>query len=175
MAFGFAKGIGPIARRIRPAYLGWVLFSRSGRPRDGSACAGRDRSSVYQTNPSFPLESGCRLAEVAYCSARSREARWGRWHAFEQPDQVNQRRRDHDDQGHQGEQVRLSPDSTRCGWQGRQPLWTSGGGPPSESLLLRAQARKADLLPATLERITYRGIYQDYRLRLDDGQGFQRH
>jgi ABC-type Fe3+/spermidine/putrescine transport system ATPase subunit len=40
-----------------------------------------------------------------------------------------------------------------------------------ESLLLGAQARKADLvLPAQLERITYRGVYRDYRLRLDDGQ-----
>jgi ABC-type Fe3+/spermidine/putrescine transport system ATPase subunit len=40
-----------------------------------------------------------------------------------------------------------------------------------ESLLLGAQARKADLvLPARLERITYRGVYRDYRLRLDDGQ-----
>jgi spermidine/putrescine transport system ATP-binding protein len=40
-----------------------------------------------------------------------------------------------------------------------------------ESLLLGAQARNADLvLPARLERITYRGVYQDYRLRLDDGQ-----
>ena len=40
-----------------------------------------------------------------------------------------------------------------------------------ESLLLGAQTRKADLvLPARLERITYRGVYRDYRLRLDDGQ-----
>jgi ABC-type Fe3+/spermidine/putrescine transport system ATPase subunit len=42
-----------------------------------------------------------------------------------------------------------------------------------ESLLLGAQARKADLvLPARLDRITYRGVYRDYRLRLDDGQEF---
>ena len=40
-----------------------------------------------------------------------------------------------------------------------------------ESLLLGAQAQGADLvLPARLERITYRGAYHDYRLRLDDGQ-----
>ena len=26
------------------------------------------------------------------------------------------------------------------------------------------------MLPAVLERITYRGVYRDYRLRLDDGQ-----
>ena len=40
-----------------------------------------------------------------------------------------------------------------------------------ESLLLGEQARSAELvLPAVLERITYRGVYQDYRLRLDDGQ-----
>jgi ABC-type Fe3+/spermidine/putrescine transport system ATPase subunit len=40
-----------------------------------------------------------------------------------------------------------------------------------ESLLLGAQAQGADLvLPARLDRITYRGAYHDYRLRLDDGQ-----
>jgi ABC-type Fe3+/spermidine/putrescine transport system ATPase subunit len=40
-----------------------------------------------------------------------------------------------------------------------------------ESLLLDDQARGADLvLPARLEKITYRGVYRDYRLRLDDGQ-----
>ena len=40
-----------------------------------------------------------------------------------------------------------------------------------ESLLLGEQARGAELvLPAVLERITYRGVYQDYRLLLDDGQ-----
>ena len=40
-----------------------------------------------------------------------------------------------------------------------------------ESLLLGEQARGAELvLPAVLERITYRGVYRDYRLRLDDGQ-----
>ena len=40
-----------------------------------------------------------------------------------------------------------------------------------ESLLLGEQALGAELvLPAVLERITYRGVYQDYRLRLDDGQ-----
>jgi hypothetical protein len=26
------------------------------------------------------------------------------------------------------------------------------------------------VLPAVLERIAYRGVYRDYRLRLDDGQ-----
>jgi ABC-type Fe3+/spermidine/putrescine transport system ATPase subunit len=41
-----------------------------------------------------------------------------------------------------------------------------------ESLLLGEQARNADpVLPAVLETITYRGVYHDYRLRLDDGQG----
>jgi hypothetical protein len=40
-----------------------------------------------------------------------------------------------------------------------------------EGLLLGAQARSADVtLPAALDRITYRGVYRDYRLRLDDGQ-----
>jgi ABC-type Fe3+/spermidine/putrescine transport system ATPase subunit len=40
-----------------------------------------------------------------------------------------------------------------------------------ESLLLGEQARSADLvLPAVLEKITYRGVYRDYRLRLEDGQ-----
>jgi ABC-type Fe3+/spermidine/putrescine transport system ATPase subunit len=40
-----------------------------------------------------------------------------------------------------------------------------------ESLLLGDQVKGADLvLPARLEKITYRGIYRDYRLRLDDGQ-----
>ena len=40
-----------------------------------------------------------------------------------------------------------------------------------ESLLLGEQAQGADLvLPARLEKITYRGVYRDYRLRLDDGQ-----
>ena len=40
-----------------------------------------------------------------------------------------------------------------------------------ESLLLGEQAKGADLvLPARLEKITYRGVYRDYRLRLDDGQ-----
>jgi ABC-type Fe3+/spermidine/putrescine transport system ATPase subunit len=40
-----------------------------------------------------------------------------------------------------------------------------------ESLLLGEQARGADLvLPARLDRITYRGVYHDYRLRLADGQ-----
>lgn len=40
-----------------------------------------------------------------------------------------------------------------------------------ESLLLGEEAKEANLvLPARLERITYRGVYRDYRLRLDDGQ-----
>jgi ABC-type Fe3+/spermidine/putrescine transport system ATPase subunit len=40
-----------------------------------------------------------------------------------------------------------------------------------EGLLLGDEAKKADLvLPARLEKITYRGVYRDYRLRLDDGQ-----
>jgi ABC-type Fe3+/spermidine/putrescine transport system ATPase subunit len=40
-----------------------------------------------------------------------------------------------------------------------------------ESLQLGEQSRGADLvLPAVLERIAYRGVYRDYRLRLDDGQ-----
>jgi ABC-type Fe3+/spermidine/putrescine transport system ATPase subunit len=40
-----------------------------------------------------------------------------------------------------------------------------------ESLLLGEQAERADLvLPAVLDKITYRGVYRDYRLRLDDGQ-----
>jgi ABC-type Fe3+/spermidine/putrescine transport system ATPase subunit len=40
-----------------------------------------------------------------------------------------------------------------------------------ESLLLGEAAGEADLLlSARLEKITYRGVYRDYRLRLDDGQ-----
>jgi ABC-type Fe3+/spermidine/putrescine transport system ATPase subunit len=40
-----------------------------------------------------------------------------------------------------------------------------------ESVLLGDAATDADLvLPATLQKITYRGVYRDYRLRLDDGQ-----
>jgi ABC-type Fe3+/spermidine/putrescine transport system ATPase subunit len=40
-----------------------------------------------------------------------------------------------------------------------------------ESLLLADQVKGADfVLPARLEKITYRGIYRDYRLRLNDGQ-----
>jgi ABC-type Fe3+/spermidine/putrescine transport system ATPase subunit len=40
-----------------------------------------------------------------------------------------------------------------------------------EGLLLDEQVQGADfVLPARLEKITYRGIYRDYRLRLDDGQ-----
>jgi ABC-type Fe3+/spermidine/putrescine transport system ATPase subunit len=40
-----------------------------------------------------------------------------------------------------------------------------------EGLLLADQVKGADfVLPARLEKITYRGIYRDYRLRLDDGQ-----
>jgi ABC-type Fe3+/spermidine/putrescine transport system ATPase subunit len=51
-----------------------------------------------------------------------------------------------------------------------------GAGPKAvavrgESLLLGNQAKESDLvLPARLEKITYRGVYRDYRLRLDDGQ-----
>jgi ABC-type Fe3+/spermidine/putrescine transport system ATPase subunit len=40
-----------------------------------------------------------------------------------------------------------------------------------ESLLLGDHARAAELvLPARLQTITYRGVYHDYRLRLEDGQ-----
>ena len=40
-----------------------------------------------------------------------------------------------------------------------------------ESLLLGDHAREAELvLPARLQTITYRGVYHDYRLRLEDGQ-----
>ncbi len=40
-----------------------------------------------------------------------------------------------------------------------------------ESLLLAARIADAELvLPAVLEKITYRGVYRDYRLRLEDGQ-----
>jgi ABC-type Fe3+/spermidine/putrescine transport system ATPase subunit len=41
----------------------------------------------------------------------------------------------------------------------------------SEVLLLGEDAAHADVvLPARLEKITYRGVYLDYRLRLEDGQ-----
>jgi ABC-type Fe3+/spermidine/putrescine transport system ATPase subunit len=41
----------------------------------------------------------------------------------------------------------------------------------SEMILLGQEVALADLvLPARLDRITYRGVYRDYRLRLDDGQ-----
>jgi ABC-type Fe3+/spermidine/putrescine transport system ATPase subunit len=40
-----------------------------------------------------------------------------------------------------------------------------------ESILLGEEARRADLvLPARLLKITYRGVYRDYRLCLEDGQ-----
>ena len=40
-----------------------------------------------------------------------------------------------------------------------------------ESILLGGHAREADLvLPARLQKITYRGVYHDYRLRLEDCQ-----
>ena len=40
-----------------------------------------------------------------------------------------------------------------------------------ESIVLGGPAQEADLvLPARLEKITYRGVYRDYRLRLEDGQ-----
>jgi ABC-type Fe3+/spermidine/putrescine transport system ATPase subunit len=40
-----------------------------------------------------------------------------------------------------------------------------------ESLLLGEQTRGGDLvLPAVLDKIIYRGVYRDFRLRLDDGQ-----
>jgi ABC-type Fe3+/spermidine/putrescine transport system ATPase subunit len=40
-----------------------------------------------------------------------------------------------------------------------------------ESILLGEEARRADLvLPAQLLKITYRGVYRDYRLCLEDGQ-----
>jgi ABC-type Fe3+/spermidine/putrescine transport system ATPase subunit len=42
-----------------------------------------------------------------------------------------------------------------------------------ESLRLGDHASAADLvLPAKLQKITYRGLYYDYRLRLEDGQEF---
>jgi ABC-type Fe3+/spermidine/putrescine transport system ATPase subunit len=48
---------------------------------------------------------------------------------------------------------------------------TQGVAVRGESVLLGEQAQGADLvLPAVLDRITYRGVYHDYRLRLDDGQ-----
>ena len=40
-----------------------------------------------------------------------------------------------------------------------------------ESLVLGDPAKAADLVvPARLQKITYRGVYRDYRLRLEDGQ-----
>jgi ABC-type Fe3+/spermidine/putrescine transport system ATPase subunit len=40
-----------------------------------------------------------------------------------------------------------------------------------ESLVLGEPAKDADLVvPARLQKITYRGVYRDYRLRLEDGQ-----
>jgi ABC-type Fe3+/spermidine/putrescine transport system ATPase subunit len=59
-------------------------------------------------------------------------------------------------------------------------LHLGGGDPPvgpravalrGESIVLGRPAQEADLvLPARLEKITYRGVYRDYRLRLEDGQ-----
>jgi ABC-type Fe3+/spermidine/putrescine transport system ATPase subunit len=59
-------------------------------------------------------------------------------------------------------------------------LHLGGDGPPAgsravalrgESILLGKAAKAADLvLPARLLKITYRGVYRDYRLRLEDGQ-----
>jgi ABC-type Fe3+/spermidine/putrescine transport system ATPase subunit len=52
------------------------------------------------------------------------------------------------------------------GRSGPQPVGVRG-----EAVLLGMQAASADLvLPARLESITYRGVYRDYRLRLEDGQ-----
>ena len=52
------------------------------------------------------------------------------------------------------------------GRAGRQGVAVRG-----ESLLLGEPAQGADLvLPAVLDRITYRGVYRDYRVRLDDGE-----
>jgi ABC-type Fe3+/spermidine/putrescine transport system ATPase subunit len=40
-----------------------------------------------------------------------------------------------------------------------------------ESLVLGEPAKAADIVvPARLQKITYRGVYHDYRLRLEDGQ-----
>ena len=50
--------------------------------------------------------------------------------------------------------------------QGPQPVAVR-----SEVLLLGPEAEAADLiLPARLENVTYRGVYRDYRLKLEDGQ-----
>ena len=58
------------------------------------------------------------------------------------------------------------PLSCADGRTGLRPVAVRG-----ESLLLGEQAGDADLvLPARLDKITYRGVYRDYRLRLDDGQ-----
>jgi ABC-type Fe3+/spermidine/putrescine transport system ATPase subunit len=58
-----------------------------------------------------------------------------------------------------------------AGGDGRTTLQAVAVAVRGESLLLGEQAERADLvLPAVLDKITYRGVYRDYRLRLDDGQ-----
>ena len=54
----------------------------------------------------------------------------------------------------------------------RRPLWAPGAWRCGARACCSARRRAgADVvLPAVLDRITYRGVYRDYRLRLDDGQ-----
>jgi ABC-type Fe3+/spermidine/putrescine transport system ATPase subunit len=61
---------------------------------------------------------------------------------------------------------RLTLSGRAAGSAGRRAIALRG-----ESLLLDAEVGKADLtLSAVLEKIAYRGVYRDYRLRLGDGQ-----
>jgi ABC-type Fe3+/spermidine/putrescine transport system ATPase subunit len=63
-----------------------------------------------------------------------------------------------------GTRVRLSP-GLACG-EGPRPIAIRG-----EVVLLGAGAERGDIaLPSRLMKITYRGVYSDYRLRLADGQ-----
>jgi ABC-type Fe3+/spermidine/putrescine transport system ATPase subunit len=62
-----------------------------------------------------------------------------------------------------GHRLRLKGNATPAG---RRAMAVRG-----ESILLGEEARRADLvLPAQLLKITYRGVYRDYRLCLEDGQ-----
>jgi ABC-type Fe3+/spermidine/putrescine transport system ATPase subunit len=63
-----------------------------------------------------------------------------------------------------GRRLALAAHAPAC--LGAQPIAVRG-----EAVLLGPEASAADLvLPARLSKITYRGLYRDYRLRLEDGQ-----
>ena len=63
-----------------------------------------------------------------------------------------------------GTRIRLT--ETPSNGEGPQPIAIRG-----EVVLLGVDAQRGDLVLASrLEKVTYRGVYSDYRLRLSDGQ-----